>query len=45
LRIKPQVLPFFLFAGTDLWRDGAFVHGGLLWSPAGLDADGFTGIM
>lgn len=30
------------FAGTDLWRDGAFIHGGLLWSPAGLDADGFT---
>ncbi len=33
---------FLLFAGTDLWRDGAFVHGGLLWSPAGLDANGFT---
>jgi hypothetical protein len=33
---------FVLFAGTDMWRDGAFLHGGLLWSPAGLDVDGFT---
>jgi len=38
----PNNPSFLLFAGTDLWRDGAFVHGGLLWSPAGLDADGFT---
>ena len=36
---KPNLV---LFAGTDMWRDGAFLHGGLLWSPAGLDADGFT---
>jgi hypothetical protein len=28
------------FAGTDLWRDGAFLNGGLLWSPAGLDTSG-----
>jgi len=33
-----------LFAGTDLWRDGAFLYGGALWSPAGFDAEGFTGI-
>jgi hypothetical protein len=33
---------FLLFAGTDLWREGAFLDGGLLWSPAGLNADGFT---
>jgi hypothetical protein len=33
---------FLFFAGTDLWRYGAFAYGGLLWSPAGLDADGFT---
>jgi len=31
-----------LFSGTDLWRDGSFMHGGLLWSPAGLDNEGFT---
>jgi hypothetical protein len=35
---------FLLFAGTDLWHYGAFLYGGLLWSPAGLDTDGFTGI-
>ena len=38
----PNNPSFLLFAGTDLWRDGAFANGGLLWSPAGLDADGFT---
>jgi hypothetical protein len=34
-----------LFAGTDIWRDGAFLYGGELWSPAGLDHEGFTGTM
>jgi hypothetical protein len=39
----PAGNPSFLwFAGTDLWRDGAFLNGGLLWSPAGLDGGGFT---
>jgi len=38
----PDTRSLLLFAGTDLWRDGAFLHGGLVWSPAGLDADGFT---
>ena len=33
---------FLLFSGADLWRDGQFMHGGLLWSPEGLDRDGFT---
>ena len=33
---------FLLFSGADLWRDGRFMHGGLLWSPGGLDRDGFT---
>ena len=33
---------FLLFSGTDFWRDGAFLYGGLVWSPAGLDRDGFT---
>ncbi len=34
---------FLLFSGADLWRDGRFAHGGLLWSPGGLDREGFTG--
>lgn len=33
---------FLLFGGTDLWRYGSFLYGGALWSPGGLDADGFT---
>ncbi len=33
---------FLLFSGADLWRDGRFMHGGLLWSPDGLDREGFT---
>ena len=31
-----------LFSGADIWRYGAFLNGGLIWSPAGLDTDGFT---
>ncbi|MBY0381955.1 MAG: cellulose biosynthesis protein BcsS [Xanthobacteraceae bacterium] len=30
------------FSGADLWRKGGTVYGGLLWSPGGLDRDGFT---
>ncbi len=38
---------YLLFGGTDLWRDGAFLYGGVLWSPAGrndagLRAPGFA---
>jgi hypothetical protein len=33
---------FLLFSGTEFWRYGAFLYGGLLWSPAGIDTDGFT---
>ena len=31
-----------LFAVSDLWRHGGFVHGGGVWSPAGLDREGFA---
>jgi hypothetical protein len=33
---------FLLFSGGDLWRNGDFAYGGLLWSPGGLDHEGFT---
>jgi hypothetical protein len=33
---------FLFFSGTDLWRNGGFLHGGLLWSPGGLDRQGFV---
>jgi hypothetical protein len=38
----PEQPTLLLFSGTDLWRHGGSVHGGLLWSPAGLDHEGFT---
>ena len=31
-----------MFGGLDLWRNGGFLHGGALWSPDGLNRDGFT---
>ena len=33
---------FLFFSGTDLWRFGAFMHGGVLWSPDGVNREGFT---
>jgi hypothetical protein len=33
---------YLLFGGADLWRAGGFMHGGMLWSPAGLVHEGFT---
>lgn len=30
-----------LFSGRDLWRNGAFAYGGLLFAPGGFDQDGF----
>jgi cellulose biosynthesis protein BcsS len=33
---------FLLHGGFDLWRNGGFGHGGLLWSPDGLKQEGFT---
>jgi len=37
-----DVKRFLLFSGLDLWRHGGFAHGGVVWSPAGLDNDGFV---
>jgi len=39
---EPASGSLLLFGGTDLWRDSGFIYGGLLWSPAGLNAEGFT---
>ena len=35
---------YLLFSGYDLWRNGGFGHGGVVWSPGGLEREGFTGI-
>jgi hypothetical protein len=29
-----------VFSGRDVWLNGAFLHGGFLWSPTDLDDDG-----
>ena len=33
---------FLFFTGGDIWRNGDFAYGGLLWSANGLDREGFT---
>ena len=33
---------YLLFSGFDMWRNGGFVHGGVLWSPDGLAREGFS---
>lgn len=30
------------FTGADLWRNGGSAYGGAVWSPGGLNKDGFT---
>ncbi len=30
------------FSGTDLWRQGSFSFGGGVWSPGGIDREGFA---
>jgi hypothetical protein len=39
---EPANPSFLLFSGTDLWKYGGFLYGGLLWSPNGIDTGGFT---
>ena len=39
----PEDPSLLLFSGTDLWRYGGFLYGGLLWAPSGLDNNGFIG--
>jgi hypothetical protein len=38
----PKEPTFLFFSGVDLWREGAFLHGGVLWSPRGLAEEGLT---
>ncbi|MBI4275416.1 MAG: cellulose biosynthesis protein BcsS [Rhizobiales bacterium] len=33
---------FLFFTGTDLWRGGAFLHGGMLWAVNRLEREGFV---
>jgi hypothetical protein len=36
-----ELAHFILFSGRDLWRNGVFAHGGLMWAPDGFDTSGF----
>lgn len=38
----PSLPKTLFFSGADAWTTGASVHAGLLWSPQGLDTEGFT---
>lgn len=33
---------YLLFSGAELWPAGGFLHGGMVWSPHGLAAEGFA---
>jgi hypothetical protein len=33
---------FLFFAGSDVWRQGFSLHGGVVWSANGVDQDGFV---
>ena len=33
---------FLLHSSFDVWRHGVFGHGGLVWSPQGVDREGFA---
>jgi hypothetical protein len=33
---------FLLHSGFDVWRHGAFAHAGVVWSPKGVDREGFA---
>lgn len=39
--VPPEPTLLF-FSGVDLWREGGFLHGGVLWSPRGLAEEGLT---
>ena len=37
----PQDAHLLIYGGFDGWQSGGFGHGGLMWSPGGLDKEGF----
>jgi hypothetical protein len=40
--ISPSTPQLLMFSGADIWHSGGFAHAGLLWSPDGLEKEGFT---
>lgn len=39
-KARPETERGLYFYGADVWRQGAFLYGGMLWAPAGLASDG-----
>ena len=37
-----EVQHFLYVSGSDVWAHWAFAHAGVLWSPSGLNEEGFT---
>jgi hypothetical protein len=42
LEDAPPEPTFLIFSGGDLWREGGFLHGGVVWSPQGVDDEGLA---
>lgn len=38
----PSIDRYLLFSGVELWNAGSSLHGGMVWSPNGLAAEGFA---
>jgi hypothetical protein len=38
----PEQARWLLFSNSDVWREGGFAHGGVLWAPSGLDQQGLV---
>jgi hypothetical protein len=38
----PPEPTFLFFGGGDLWREGGFLHGGVVWSPQGVNDEGLA---
>lgn len=42
LEAGPDQARWLLFSNSDVWHEGGFAHGGVLWAPSGLDREGLV---
>jgi hypothetical protein len=42
LEAGPEQARWLLFSNSDVWHEGGFTHGGVLWAPSGLDQQGLV---
>lgn len=38
----PEQARWLLFSNSDIWHEGGFSHGGVVWAPSGLDQQGLV---